>query len=155
MPNIWHTSISEVMCIAREAMRALVPAMEKAKIPWREPKSYDDWDLIASSVYKAVVILGTENSPEFEQASKIIDYDRRVEDYSSFSFITDLASDRLLAFVSFATDFEPFDACLFAELDENGRVETTLRRPFGAVDWGVAARHGTSLDKLRSLAVLL
>jgi len=155
MPNVWHTSISEAMCIAQEAMRALVPAMEKAKIPWHEPDNYDDWDLIASSIYKAVVILGAENSPEFDQASKIVGYNMRVEDYSSFSFVTDLTSGRLWAFVSFATDFEPFDACLFAELDEKGRVESVVRRPFGVVDWGLAARHGTSLDKLRTLAVLL
>jgi len=155
MPNVWHTSVSETMRLAREAMRVLVPTVEKARIPWREPANYDDWDLIASALYRAIVVLAIENSPEFEQASEVIDYNKRVEDYSSSSFITDLASTRLLAFVSFVTDNEPFDVCLFAELGENERVEGTVRRPFDAVDWGVAARHGKSLDRFRTLAVLL
>lgn len=155
MPNVWHTSISETIRIAQEAMRVLVPTVEKARIPWREPANYDDWDLIASAIYKAIVILAIENSPEFEQANKIIEYNKRVEDYNSFSFITDMTSTRLLALVSFVTDNEPFDACLFAELDENERVEGTVRRPFDAIDWGVAARHSKSLDRFRTLAVLL
>jgi hypothetical protein len=66
-----------------------------------------------------------------------------------------LGAAKSLAFVCFLTDRLPFDTCLFAELDQNGHVEGELQRPFDEVDWGIAARHGQSLDKLRSLAVQL
>ena len=155
MANTWHTSLSEAMRIAQEAMRTLVPIVEKARMPWREPNNYDDWDLIASSIYRAIVVMCVENSSEFAQASAISDYDRRVEDYSQLSFLTDLASAHLSAFVSFVTDREPFDACLFAELDEHDRVKNTVRRPFDEVDWAVTARQGNGLDKFRSLTVVL
>jgi len=155
MSSIWNTSVSQTMHIAQEALRALVPIVEKARMKWREPDNYDDWDLIASAIVRSIVSMSVENCLEFARASPIIDYDMRADNYSQFSFITDLASAKSLAFVSFVTDREPFDACLFAELDENQRVLGELRRAFNEVDWGVAARHGTSLDKLRSLTVEL
>jgi hypothetical protein len=60
MSNIWNTSVAETVRVAQGALRALVPIVEKAQMPWREPNNYDDWDLIASAMLRSIVIMSAE-----------------------------------------------------------------------------------------------
>jgi hypothetical protein len=55
MAATWHTTVSELMGAFRRALVALVPSMDAARIPWRPPNAYDDWEEIAACLYKNVV----------------------------------------------------------------------------------------------------
>jgi hypothetical protein len=101
-----------------EAFRALVPVVERAHIPWKQPDAYDDWDEICRAVYRSIVIRSVECAGDVEPFMPLLDYDVRVRSYAGNSFIAEQGEGRATAFVCFETLNSPFDQCLFAELDE-------------------------------------
>jgi hypothetical protein len=58
----WMTTVNEAVLIFREALLAVIPACEKGHIPWRDDESYDDWDLISDSLYRAFVVSALAHS---------------------------------------------------------------------------------------------
>src|SRR5947209_1121998 len=54
--TVWQTTVDQLMLVFRDALRALVPHVEKAKIEWRDGSAYDDWDEIAQTLYEKIVV---------------------------------------------------------------------------------------------------
>jgi hypothetical protein len=54
--TLWRTNIGELLRIFRDAMKALVPQLKRAKIEWRDGAAYDDWDEIAQILYEKIVV---------------------------------------------------------------------------------------------------
>jgi len=115
--GIWRSTITELIGIFRESLEALIPAMEKARIPWREGEAYDDWDEIANTLFKSIVI--NSLAEELSGALHLSEYDVHYEDYSKRSFLqvaTD-SGDRT-AFVKFAMVDRPFDSIYAVALND-------------------------------------
>lgn len=131
MRKYWNTSILETIEIFRESLLVLVPVVERAKIPWRNPDNYDDWDEIASTLFQSIVIGSIKSSAKGRNCSEIIGYDVRVSNYKGICFVGTPGGKYHYAFVCFQTNKKPFDECLFARVDENGDVIGMVTEEFG------------------------
>lgn len=49
-------SVGELIRIFQEALGALLPSMEKAHIAWGKGEAYDEWDEIAHSLFRNIVV---------------------------------------------------------------------------------------------------
>jgi hypothetical protein len=56
MSASWNTTVTELFGILHQALVALVPIAEKARVPWRDGEAYDDWDAIAGCLYDNLVV---------------------------------------------------------------------------------------------------
>jgi hypothetical protein len=119
----WGTSVNELAFIFRDALRALIPIAERARLHWKEPNNYDDWDSIAAAIYGSIVISSLEFAIEWHKFDAIPKYRKRIASYSHSSFLTPVDKPGAIAFVCFETRSEPFDTCLFTQLDNEGATE--------------------------------
>lgn len=66
----WTTSVTELLSFLQQALVALVPIAEKARIPWQDGQAYDDWDAIAGCLYDNLVVktisCAVESGPDLE-----------------------------------------------------------------------------------------
>jgi hypothetical protein len=118
----WATSVDELVRLFGDAIRALIPIAERARMQWKAPDSYDDWDHICEAIYRSIVIRSIEFAEGMGVSLPVPDYDHRINSYEKNSFIGDLNSKDEMAFVCFETEASPFDVCLFALLDRNLNV---------------------------------
>ena len=118
----WTTSVDELFLLFSDAMRVLIPIAERARMAWKEPDAYDDWDHICEAIYRSIVINSIEYADEMGKFMPILDYDWRTSSYEKNSFIGDKKSKEKEAFVCFETEMAPFDQCLFAVLDRDLNV---------------------------------
>jgi len=56
MSAIRTTTVAYLLGILRQALTALVPVVEMARMPWRDGEAYDDWDAIAECLYDNLVV---------------------------------------------------------------------------------------------------
>jgi len=84
----WQTTVSGLVLIFRDALAALVPHMERAKLPWREGEAYDEWDEISEVIFDKIVAqsLRCALGPEGESL-RLPRYDMVYDNYRDFSFI--------------------------------------------------------------------
>src|SRR3954466_740972 len=54
--TLWRTTVDQLLLVFRDALRALVPHVEKVRIEWRDGSAYDDWDAIAQTLYERMVV---------------------------------------------------------------------------------------------------
>lgn len=76
----WDTTVSGLVGTFRMGLLALVPVVERAHIPWREEDSYDQWDEIATLLYRIVVaepLASALNVPD----ARLAPYDMMTEGY--------------------------------------------------------------------------
>jgi hypothetical protein len=147
----WTTSVNAMTLIFREALVALIPTAERAHMPWREPANYDDWDLIAQSLFQSIVVSSLEHADEWKFPYKIPKYDTRIGDYSQNSFVSALAFPMELAFICFETKSSPFDVALFARLDATGKVVRVEREQVDRVHFvlsGCSANSNLVVDSV-------
>jgi hypothetical protein len=123
----WETSVDELLALFRDAMCALIPIAERARMSWKEPDAYDDWDAICQAIYRSIVIGSIEHADGIGRSSPMLDYDLRTSSYAKNSFIGDATSKEEAAFVCFETVNLPFDRCLFVVLDSNLKVVSEKR----------------------------
>ncbi len=60
----WAASVDDLIRLFGDAIRALVPIVERAHMAWKAPDSYDDWDRICEAVYRSTVIGSIEFAEE-------------------------------------------------------------------------------------------
>jgi hypothetical protein len=114
----WETSVNEAVRIFREGLLALIPVVEKAKMPWADPHAYDDWDVIAQGLYEGIVILLLAHSTQWHDFEEIPKFDHRISDYHdrSYIFLTEVGEQK--PFICFHSVKAPFDTALVASLDK-------------------------------------
>jgi hypothetical protein len=124
--TVWRTTIDQLLLIFRDALRALVPHVEKARIEWRDGSSYDDWDEIAQTLFNKIVVSSLLWAmPEDERGHcQLPDYNMTYTSYAGKTvIIVNCASaERRLVFHSFATTIDPFDTVRAWRVDRDGRV---------------------------------
>jgi hypothetical protein len=155
LANPWTTSTNELASIFHDALIALVPIAERARMSWREPDNYGDWDSMAVAIYKSIVVDSIEHAAEWKSFDALPEYDQRIPSYSNNSFLTPLESQGTLAFVCFETISTPFDTCLFARLNNDGAVLTSERKGVVETHLVLAGRSRASVGMIDSLQVRL
>ena len=120
-----QTTVKELLLLFRDALRALVPHMERARIAWRDGAAYDDWDAIAQVLYDKIVVASVRWSlpdGEFERC-EFPDYNTSYPSYAGKTLILVSGGDEeRLVFHSFTTEKEPFDRVRACRADGEGRV---------------------------------
>lgn len=123
--TMWRTTVTDVVLVFRDALRALVPHVTKAKIEWREDAAYDDWDEIAQMLFEKIVVASAVWAlPEAERSQiHFAAYDVMYESYAGKAVIVVNTPNReKLVFHSFGTRDEPFDIVRTRIVDKEGRV---------------------------------
>ena len=152
--TIWTVTASQLLSDFRDALVALVPIAEKTRIAWRKPQAYDDWEEIEVALFHSVVASSFENNAEGVRWSPLVPYDFVVETYASNSFVSLADTPHHAALLCLDTQDRPFDTCVAAVLDHEGRVAGEVRVPFDAAQFAFAARRDGSISLLNEINVL-
>ena len=116
----------------RSALRALLPMMERADVPWRRPDAYDEWDSVATALFKSLVEgpLCWSLAEEAQSDFKLAEYDLLSDDYAKVSTLEIKHSSLGLGrwvFNALSTVAEPFDSIEVVQLSTEGtRVSKQL-----------------------------
>jgi len=124
--------------------------MERAHIPWREGKAYDDWDEISEALYRSIVTRTIQHSDCYAEPEglNMPGYGFVVPSYVDVSFIEvgvgAPSRGQHKVFIDFATDKEPFDMVRCVTLDECDYEPAAdeLRIPVQSVEFKFAQRIG-------------
>ena len=118
-------TITDVLLNFRQALLAILPAVERVGIPWRRPDAYDDWDAITSVMFNTLVVevfrwsVASSTSGLF----KMPGYDLLLESYAGLCVLevrhAALQGGRHL-FHSFGTHDSPFDMIEVRRISETG-----------------------------------
>lgn len=106
-------SITRAIEIFGDCLRSLIPHVSKLGIEWEQGKSYDDWDLIASALFSAIVERGIAYSVEGEKFAPLAPYDLKISDYETRSFLFDESSGQSAPFLRLEKSQRPFDTAVF------------------------------------------
>ncbi|MBB5295862.1 hypothetical protein E5F05_10330 [Deinococcus metallilatus] len=111
--------MTELMEVFREALIALIPALERARIAWRSPEAYDDWDAIAETLFEQIVVNSIRHGlAEDYQEVRLNRWGLKI----GLDWIEVVpqggAAGHRLAVVAFETRQAPFDMILAEVLDE-------------------------------------
>lgn len=151
---IWTVTVSQLLSDFRDALVALVPIAERTRIAWRKPQAYDDWEGIEAALFHSIVASPFENNAEGVRWASLAPYDFVVETYASNSFVGLAGTPHHAAFLCLDTQDFPFDTCVAAVLDHEGRVTGEVRVPFDAAQFVFAARQEGSISLLSEINVL-
>lgn len=121
-------TITETLVIFSDCLRALSRHVTKVGIDWRDGKNYDDWDIIASSLYSAIVSNSISYTLEGEGFRNIVPYGMLLRDYSRSSFLYSDQYGQMAVFVKLQSLEQPFDTALFIFLNSDGKPTNEERR---------------------------
>ncbi len=109
----WATSVRNLVLNFHDTLVALTPYMDKAKIGWRDEEAYDDWDEIAQSLCRNMIMRSVQFSLEDEDGLTMPEYGTVYPSYEGKSFIevvsNTIQADKCFVFVGFSTLEHPFD----------------------------------------------
>lgn len=117
--DVYRATIGELLEIFRDALAALIPLADRAKMNYRDIEPHRDWERLAESLFDAFV-----RSPIESDRSRAHDelplarYDIDLDDYLGKSWLG-LASDsgEITAIVRFLSYDDPFDTAQIVEID--------------------------------------
>lgn len=125
MTNKWSTTVTELLGVLRQALAAVVPAVEAVRIPWREGEAYDDWDNIAACLYDKIVVRPLEYSSEVVKGTILPKYDMIYPSYGDAFILVEgggIPAGTLAAFVGFAAISPNFDGVKWVKVSPSGEV---------------------------------
>lgn len=110
------------------ALVALVPVFESAKIPWKNDEQFDDFEGIAESLYQWFVTYKAENIVNQLQHINFTfaNYGFFYKNYSKMSYIevnSEENKNSNLVFLFFKTNKKPFDTIYCNKINRYGIVE--------------------------------
>jgi hypothetical protein len=163
----WRVTITEVIGIFRDALCALVPHAERARMPWRESEAYDDWDRIARALFESFVLdtLRWGLPGDKGHLLRMPTYDVGVENYSGWSTLALSSSSgrsplpgEVLAFRSLVSAGEPFDTvrAILVSREPFGRAGGEIRVPLAGAAFCllICDAHG-GVERYADLEVVL
>lgn len=151
----WETSVNEAVGIFREGLLALIPIVEKAKMPWADPYAYDDWDVIAQGLYEGIVILSLTHSTQWHDFEEIPEFDHRISDYSNRSYIFLAEVGEQKPFLCFHSVKAPFDTALVAILDEHQKVVGVSESELGNATFVFSGCRSGNRTNIEDITVVL
>lgn len=116
----WTTSVHNLVMTFRDALAALTPFMDRAKIGWRDEEAYDDWDEIAESLYKNIVLRSILFSSACQDCLATPKYGMAYPAYGDKSFIEVIRRNspetECQVFIGFSSFDNPFDQVRYQAL---------------------------------------
>jgi len=142
-------SITDSVISFQQALCAVAPIAEKIEIRWKEPDNYDSWDCIAKGLYEGFILIGIRSSKEGMENGLLpfVRYDERISDYSNRSYIAAKWQNEIYPLICLETTSTPFDTCLLAKIDTNGKLNMTIKVPIRERKF-VAVLKGSSGSKI-------
>ena len=127
MTNIWNTSVYELMTIFQGALKAILPSVERVRIPWKQGEAYDDWDEIAEVLFRSIMerSLGYALGLELVEERILPPYDSIYQSYSNIGRIEvdNCAENDRCVFVRLSTSSEPFDTIDYLIVGDDGTAK--------------------------------
>ena len=142
------TSVQELLAGAQRALRAVAPIADDLGVRWKESENYLDWDAIATGVFEGLVLAAIRSSIGWVDCLPLISYDKRVVDYSGFSYIAVERSGRHAPVICLETAGAPFDTCLIAEIGPDFMLKGQSRLPFAECRFVVVGRRPTGITSV-------
>lgn len=146
----WKTSVNELLRVFRTALRSLLPAMEAARIPWKDGETYDDWDEIAQVLYRNVVARSLQEAcgGEVSLDELLPRYNMRLKTYANRGvvLVSGARLNRVAVFVGLSSVDDPFDIVDCAYVDHVGNVVGEIRQPFRDVAFSFVRSLGSQQD---------
>lgn len=117
--------VTDIVENFRRALSAVVPCAERAGVPWRRPDAYDEWDAVASALYRSLVVepIRWQLSEANWESFSLPDYDLLRPHYGEFSWIVVGGSkpkEGRFLFHAFATRKQPFDTVEIRRISDSG-----------------------------------
>jgi hypothetical protein len=142
--NIGSTiKVHSLLVGVQRAFRALAPIADDLGVRWREPENYLDWDAVTQGTYEGFALSAIRSSAGWINFVPLIGYDRRVADYSQFSYVGVESHGTYLPFICFQTISDSFDTCLLADVEADLKVRGSLLIPFRECRFSVVGRLPT------------
>ena len=159
-PKVWTTAISTLLEIFGESLNAIVPIMDTMKIGWRDADAYDDWDEIASVLYRNIVEKSIQHSTVTIVDTRLAPYDLLIPSYLEQDYISVIhkGSEKLnLAFIGYSTRKKPFDVVKCVAVDSDYTAsEEILYLPVNECEFElVAHNNGHNLRRITRLTIQL
>lgn len=137
------------MTIFRDALLALIPTFEKAKIAWKEGEAYDDFDNIVEALYNNIVC--SSLTGEVASQYNIPRYWGRYDDYASMDFIeVKNGIGKRFAFIAYQTEKIPFDT-----ISEADKVVGYSNIKFESATFIFIKNNNGTRDHIDNLEVIL
>jgi len=141
----------------RESLIALIPMLDKSKILWHG-ETYDDWDIIAEALYKAMVIspINYSQGLNYLHCKELVDYEFHYQNFSNNSFIIvkNNNTNELNSFYGFETKDTFFDYVNIAILDKNTlEFKEYLTIPFLNCSFALALNKDGKISEIEELDV--
>ena len=122
-------TVTELVENFRSALLGLLSPVMRVGIPWKRPEAYDEWDDLATAVYRALVVEPLRSGlPESEwERFGLPDYDLLLPNYAGKSVVELLPAPRdggVRVFHALGTDAEPFDTVECRPIGPTGLPQT-------------------------------
>lgn len=148
-------TLTDVMLNFRAALLAVLPMVEVLGIPWKRGDAYDEWDDLASCMYKQLVgnLLLALDDPDGRVRIHLPAYDMMLRDYRQYATIdvhnSELGHGRWV-FHAFGTNECPFDVVEVRELGSDAiPCNEDLRTcPLVGSRFSLTLPDGSSLDRV-------
>jgi hypothetical protein len=148
-------TVTDVMLNFRAALVAVLPMVEALGIPWKRGDAYDEWDDLASCMYKQLVgnLLSALDVPDGGTPMRLTAYDMMLRDYRQYATI-DVQNNALgpgrWVFHAFGTDTAPFDVVEVRELrsDTVPCSEKLRTCPLVGSRFSLTLSNGSSIDRV-------
>ena len=135
-------SVWELVSTFHEALVALTPAADRARLPWRDNYQHPDWETMTHSLFDAFVSapIGVDGS-SMNGVHRLTRFDIDYDDYSDLSWISPSPAETNLALIRLLTERDAFDTVEFAEIDpETQHFVRRTQRPWQQSDYVVVRR---------------
>jgi hypothetical protein len=144
----WKTSVGELLQVFRTALLALLPAMEAARIPWKNGEAYDEWDEISQCLYRNVVVrsLHWRYGGDVPLDDLLPQYNMKVRSYRNFGvvLVSGPQTNGAVVFVGLSSIDDPFDTVDCVRVDDAGNVVSErVRQPFRDAMFSFATKLGS------------
>jgi hypothetical protein len=118
--STWQVRIGALIEIFQRALITLVPTFDQARINWRGPNTYDDYERIAEALFDSIVRDALTNAPSVAKAYPPGRYSVHQPGREWSRIYVNDPEDRL-AFYELETTREAFDTIACQRIDDRGR----------------------------------
>jgi hypothetical protein len=97
-------TLTELLGVYRSAVLTLIPVVTRIHMPWKDGESYDDWDVIAESLWKGIVVGAISDALHAERALDLPRYGFSYDVYASQDLLVVDSQSELLVVQQFVLD---------------------------------------------------
>ncbi len=148
-------TVAELILNFRAALLAVLPMVEALGIPWKRGDAYDQWDDLASCLYKQLVgnLVDSLGASGSETPLCLAAYDMMLSDYRDVATIevhNEALEPGRWVFHAFGTDDDPFDIIEVREVSSDGVPcsEVLCTCGLSGSQFGLALPNGSYIENV-------